>query len=221
MTAAALAETKYRSVLVIGSTGLVGSECVRLLSADPTCTRIIALTRNPGAIFPGSTKLEIKVVDFDNLEKHKDVFAVDQIICALGTTMRKTPSQEVYRKIDYGYPLEAAKLGLAHGATHYLVVSAVGANAKSSIFYNRLKGELEDALALLDYRSLTIARPSVLIGERLEPRRSEKIAWKLGFLTPKKYKPVPAANVAKALVSAAQEDLPGMRVIQNSEMLQL
>jgi uncharacterized protein YbjT (DUF2867 family) len=220
MTAAAVAETKSRSVLVIGSTGLVGSECIRLLSADPTCTRVVALTRNPATIFPASTKLEIKVVDFDNLEKHKDLFAVDQIICALGTTMRKTPSQDVYRKIDYGYPLEAAKHGLAHGATHYLVVTAVGANAKSSIFYNRLKGELEDALALLDYRSLTIARPSVLIGERLEPRRSEKIAWKLGFLTPKKYKPVTAVNVAKALVKSAREDLPGMRIVQNPEMLQ-
>lgn len=220
MASAALADPKSRSVLVIGSTGLVGSECVRLLSADPTCTRIVALTRNPATIFPASTKLEIKVIDFDNLDRHKDLFAVDQIICALGTTVRKTPSRDLYRRIDYGYPLEAAEHGLAHGATHYLVVSAAGANAKSSIFYNRLKGELEDALALLDYRSLTIARPSVLIGERLEPRRSEKIAWKLGFLTPKKYKPVSASNVARALVNAAREDLPGMRIIQNAEMLQ-
>lgn len=166
-----------------------------------------------------SSKLDVEVVDFENLAKHSSVFAVDQIICAMGTTVRKTPSRDAYRRIDVGYPTEAAKLGLNHGATHYLVVTAVGANAKSPIFYNRLKGELEDALSLLNYRSLTIARPSVLIGDRDEPRRSEKIAWKLSFLTPKKYKPVPGANVAKALVNAARDDVPGLRIIQNAEMI--
>jgi uncharacterized protein YbjT (DUF2867 family) len=210
--------TQSRSVLVIGATGLVGSECVRQLISDPTCSRIVALTRRSDTIFPGSLKLGIAVVDFDRLDKHADLFAVDQIICAMGTTMRQTPSQDVYRKIDFGYPLEAAKHGLEHGATHYLVVTAVSANPKSRVFYNRIKGELEDALSLLEYRSLTIARPSVLIGDRVEPRLSEKIAWKLSFMTPKKYKPVSGANVAKALVKAARDDLPGMRIISNAEM---
>lgn len=218
MSAAAFAAPDSRSVLVIGATGLVGSECVRLLTVDPTCSRIVALTRRALSGLPVSSKLEAAVVDFDHLERHSDLFAVDQIICALGTTRRKTPSPDVYRKIDYGYALEAAKEGLAHGATHYLVVTAVGANSKSRVFYNRLKGELEDALSLLNYRSLTIARPSVLIGDRIEPRLSEKIAWKLSFLTPRRYKPVPAANVAKTLVNAARDDLPGLRIIQNEEM---
>ena len=205
-------------MLVIGATGLVGSECVRLLAVDPTCSRIVALTRRAQNAFPVSSKLEVAVVDFDHLERHANVFEVDQIICALGTTMAKTPSRDVYRQIDYFYPLEVARRGLAHGATHYLVVTAVGANPNSRVFYNRLKGELEDALSLLNYRSLTIARPSVLIGDRSEPRLSEKIAWKLSFLTPRRYKPVPAANVAKALVNAARDDLPGLRIIQNEEM---
>ena len=167
-----------------------------------------------------SKKIEVEAVDFDNLAGHASLFAVDQIICAMGTTMRKTPSRDVYRRIDYDYPLEAAKLGLQHGATHYLVVTAVGADSNSRIFYNRLKGELEDALSLLDYPSLTIARPSVLIGDRAEPRRSEKIAWKLSFITPKKYKPVPAAHVANALVKAARDNVRGLRIIQNAEMLE-
>jgi len=219
VAAAAVAATESRSVLVIGATGLVGGECIKLLAVDPTCSRIVALTRHPQNDFPVSSKLDVEVVDFDNLANHASLFAVDQIICAIGTTMRKTPSEDVYRKIDYGYPLQAAKLGLQHGATHYLVVTAVGANAKSRIFYNRLKGELEDALFMLKYRSLTIARPSVLIGDRAEPRRSEKIAWKLAFLTPKKYKPVPGTNVARALVNAARDDVPGLRIITNPEML--
>ncbi len=219
MAAAAIAATESRSVLVIGATGLVGRECIRLLATDPTCSRIVALTRRSQNDFQASSKLDVEVVDFDNLAKHAGLFAVDQIICAMGTTMRKTPDEGAYRRIDYGYPLESAKLGLQHGASHYLVVTAVGANASSRIFYNRLKGELEDALSLLNYRSLTIARPSVLIGDRTEPRRSEKIAWKLSFITPKKYKPVPAANVAKALVNAAHDDVPGLRIIQNAEMI--
>lgn len=219
MSAAALAATQSRSVLVIGATGLVGSECVRLLSTDPTCSRVVALTRRKEARFPVSAKVEVEVVDFDRLDKHANLFAVDQIICALGTTRRKTPSLDVYRTIDYGYPLAAAKQGLAHGATHYLVVTAASANPKSRVFYNRLKGELEDALSILRYRSLTIARPSVLIGDRSESRLSEKIAEKLSFMAPKQYKPVPAASVARALVNAARDDVPGLRIIKNAEMI--
>ena len=219
MAAAAVAATESRSVLVIGATGLVGRQCISLLATDPSCSRIVALTRRRENDFPVSSKLQVEVVDFDNLDEHASVFAVDQIICTLGTTMRKTPDQDVYRRIDYGYPLEAAKLGLAHGATHYLVVTALGASSRSRIFYNRLKGELEDALSLLNYRSLTIARPSVLIGDRAEPRRSEKIAWKLSVITPRKYKPGPSANVARALVNAARDDVPGLRIIENAEMI--
>jgi len=219
VAAAAVAATESRSVLVIGATGLVGSECVRLLVQDPTCSRVVALARSQRNAFPAAKKLEVQVVDFDNLANDSGLFHVDQIICALGTTRRKTPSEEEYRRIDFGYPLEAAKLGLANGATHYLLVSAVGANSRSRIFYNRLKGELEDALSLLSYRSLTIAHPSVLIGDRVESRLSEKIAWKLSFITPRTYKPVPARNVASALVNAARDDVPGLRIIQNAEML--
>jgi uncharacterized protein YbjT (DUF2867 family) len=158
-------------------------------------------------------------VDFDRLTSYPELFVVDQIICAIGTTLRQTPSRERYREIDYGYPLTAARLGKEHGAHHYLVVSAVGANSRSRLFYNRLKGEVEDDLTAVGFRSLSIARPSVLIGERSEARRSEKLAWKLAPLTPRKYKPVPAANVSRALVDAARKDLPGKRIITNEEML--
>ena len=219
MCAAAVAAIKPRSVLVIGSTGLVGRECVRQLVDDSTCTRVVALTRRHQDGLVTGSKLEMRTVDFDRLGEDPTLFDVDQVVCALGTTMRKTPLREDYRRIDYEYPITAARLAQDRGASHYLIVSAVSANAKSRVFYNRLKGELEDALALLDYRSLTIARPSVLIGDRDEPRLSEKIAWSLGFITPKKYKPVKARNVATSLLNAAREDLPGLRIIQNAEML--
>jgi uncharacterized protein YbjT (DUF2867 family) len=219
VAAAALAATKSRSVLVLGATGLVGSECLRQLIGDETCTSVVALTRRSHDRFVSSPKLEVHTVNFDKLWDHEDLFEVDQVVCALGTTARKTPSRDLYRKIDYEYPLTAARLAKEHGASHYLVVTAIGANARSPVFYNRLKGEVEDGLALLDYRSLTIARPSVLIGERAESRLSERIAWKLAFMTPRKYKPVPASRVATALVTAARKDLPGLRIIDNAEML--
>lgn len=211
--------TASRTVLVIGSTGLVGRECVRLLLADDTVSRVVALVRAPTQIFGSSSKLDMQPVDFDRLSSYTDLFAVDQIICAIGTTLRKTPDRDVYRSIDYGYPLTAAKLGKDAGTHHYLVVTALGADSRSRVFYNRLKGEVEDDLTALRFRSLTIARPSVLIGERSEARRSEKIAWKLSAITPRKYKPVTAANVSRALVNAAREDRPGKRIITNAEML--
>ena len=190
-----------------------------MLLADETVSRVVALVRAPTQLFGRSSKLDMRPVDFDKLSSYADLFAVDQIICAIGTTKRQTPDRDSYRSIDYGYPLTAARLGKDAGARHYLVVSAVGADSRSRLFYNRLKGEVEDDLTRLLYRSLTIARPSVLIGERNEARRSEKIAWKLSPVTPRKYKPVPAVNVSRALVDAARDDLPGKRIITNTEML--
>lgn len=209
-----------RSVLVIGATGLVGSECIRLLVEDPTCSRIVVVARSPRPASLISQKIEWNQCNFDELASRPDYFNVDQIICAMGTTVSKTPSRDEYRKIDYEYPLMAARLGRQHGARHFLIVTAVGANSRSPVFYNRLKGEVEDSLMKLDYPSLTIARPSVLIGDRKESRRSEKLAWKVGFLMPKKYKPVKVTSVARALVDAARLDLSGVRIIQNKDILQ-
>jgi uncharacterized protein YbjT (DUF2867 family) len=163
-------------------------------------------------------KVEPHVVDFDRLAEQEELFAVDQILCALGTTIRAAGSQERFRLVDYEYPLAAARLGLHQGATHYLLVSALGANARSRVFYSRVKGQLEAAIAALPYRSVTIARPSLLLGPRAEHRLGEQIAKRFAFLVPNKYKPVDAHAVAAALVRAAKEDAPGWHVIESSEM---
>lgn len=207
--------------MLLGATGLVGQECLRLLIADDSCTRVVVIARRPLPDQQKALKVEEHVVDFAELASCGSFFGVDQVICALGTTLRKTPSQDVYRSIDFEYPVTAARLALEHGARHYLIVSAVGANSKSRVFYNRTKGEVEDALKAMRFRSLTIAQPSVLIGERAEPRLSEKIAWKLSFMTPAKYRPVYATSVAHALVHFARLDEPGVRVIPNREIEQL
>jgi uncharacterized protein YbjT (DUF2867 family) len=206
--------------MVLGATGLVGREIVRLLCADPGVDRIVVITRRP-FVAPDDPKLQMKVLDFDALESAADAFAVNQIFCALGTTMKQAGSESAFRRVDLEYPLAAARLGVDHGASHFLLVSAVGASATSRVFYNRVKGELEDALRTLPYNSITIARPSLLIGDREEHRLGEELGKRLGWLTPGRYRPVAASAVALALVLAAREDRPGMHIMESEDIRRL
>jgi uncharacterized protein YbjT (DUF2867 family) len=208
-----------RSIAVVGATGLVGSECLRLLLEHPAYDRVVALARRPlETMGSTSSKLQAHVIDFDRLASYGTLLAVDQILCGLGTTIKKAGSQPAFRKVDFEYPCEIAQLGYAKGARHFLLVSALGANAKSSVFYNRVKGDLEEAVLGLPYRSHTIIRPSLLVGERAETRLGEIVGAKLGFLVPKKYKPVRATDVARALVAAAVEDSPGTKIIESVDI---
>lgn len=207
-----------KSILLLGATGLVGSHCLRLLASDQAFDRVVVLTRRPLPVEQIFGSVEPHVVDFDKLAGQSSLFRVDQIMCALGTTIREAGSQERFRLVDYEYPLAAAQLGLAQGATHYLLVSSIGADARSRAFYTRVKGELESALLALHYRSVTIARPSLLLGPRAEHRLGEQIAKRLAFLMPGNYKPVPAHAVAAALVRAAKEDAPGRRIIESRDI---
>jgi uncharacterized protein YbjT (DUF2867 family) len=181
-------------------------------------TRVVALVRRP---LSDSTpaKLRVEVVDFERLASRGDLFAVDQIFCALGTTIKQAGSQAAFRRVDLEYPLAVAKLGVEHGAQDFLLVSALGASARSRIFYSRVKGELEDALRTLPYRSVTIVRPSMLVGERSETRLGEQIATRIGWLAPGKYKPVLASDVAAALVNAARVHAPGRQIIESNEIV--
>jgi uncharacterized protein YbjT (DUF2867 family) len=219
--------SKQRSVVLVGATGLVGGECLRLLLADPLFTHVVVLARRPlprvsfgpaPGGFLDSPKLDVHIVDFDRLDAHRDVLRADQIICALGTTIKQAGSRERFRLVDHDYPLALARLGREQGARHYLLVSALGADAKSRVFYNRVKGELEDALGALSLRSLSIVRPSLLLGERAEFRLGEQIFKRLGFLAPAKYRPVHARDVAAALVRLAKEDAPGRRIVESAEV---
>lgn len=211
-----------RSVALFGATGLVGGECLKLLAADPAFHRVVVPTRRPlpptTVAALDATKVDEHVVEFDNLVAHADLLAVDHILCALGTTIRQAGSKERFRQVDLSYPSEIARLGVERGVQHFLLVSAVGADAGSRVFYNRIKGELEEAVAALPYRSTTIIRPSLLLGDRAEFRLGEEIAKRLSFLAPRRYKPVPAAAVAAALVGAAKRDRPGHLIIESREI---
>ncbi len=207
---------KSRRILLLGATGLVGSELLSLLLADDSVERVnVVARRASGHSHP---KLSEKIFDLTEMDRHAVLFVVDQIFCALGTTIKAAGSQERFRMIDHDLPVTAARIGRMRGATHFLLVSSLGADRNSRAFYTRVKGETEDDIIALNYPALTIARPSLLLGPRKERRLGEELAKPLGWLMPKKYRPIEAATVARALTTAAREDRAGVRVLDSSEM---
>lgn len=204
--------------LVAGGTGLVGQQILRLLAADLEASEVLALVRSGLPAGVPADRVRACRVDFDRLGEHPDWFKVDKVFCALGTTIKQAGSQEAFRRVDFDYPLAVAKAARAGGATHLLVITALGSDARSSVFYSRVKGELEDALKGLGFTSLTIARPSMLVG-REPPRRTEGLAAKIGFLVPATWRPVHATQVAGALVAAARASKPGVEVLENRTLV--
>jgi len=192
-----------RTVALAGATGLVGREILRGLAADPSVGAIHVLVRRK---IEASTKVTSHVVDFRALPA---LPRIDEVYLALGTTIKVAGSQAAFRAVDFDANLAVAKAALAAGARRAGLVSAMGASAQSGIFYSRVKGELEDALAALAFEGLVIARPSMLAGDREslgQPvRRGEGIALGvsrlLGPLIPKNFRSVSAASVARSLLT--------------------
>ena len=218
-----------RQAIVAGGTGLIGGFLLRHLVADPRYARVVALTRRPLDDI-ASPKLENLVTDFDALEQslaNKDL-TVDDAYCALGTTIKIAGSQAAFRKVDHDYILAFAKAAKARGAKRFLLVSAIGADAKSQIFYSRVKGETEQAIGALGFDALHVFRPGMLIGSRGEKRPVEEIgavvapffnALMLGPARP--YRSIPAETVAAAMVAAAWNDIPGRQIHTYDEMERL
>ncbi|MGE5679413.1 MAG: oxidoreductase [Bacillota bacterium] len=208
-----------KTVLLLGATGLVGQECLKLLRDDNYYSRIIALTRKPVSDDLVNDRIENQVINYDRLDDYKDYFKVDHIICALGSTMAQAGSRDNFYKVDFTYPYEAAKIGLNSGAEHFLLVSALGADEHSRVFYNRVKGELELGLKKLGYKSLSIFRPSLLLGKRREFRLGEEagkvISNIFSFAIPPKYKPVEATDLAMAIVKISKTNYPGIRIVES------
>lgn len=194
-----------RTVLIVGASGMVGGEILNGLLADETVAEVHSLGRRLLKI--AHPKLRSYIVDFADLPALPQA---DEVYLALGTTLKIAGSQEAFRAIDYDANLAVASAAFAAGVKRVGVVSAMGADASSKVFYSRVKGELEDALGNMPFDCLVIAHPSLLIGDREalgQPvRRGETLGYVLskyiGFLIPSNYKPIKAAAVAKALLSA-------------------
>jgi uncharacterized protein YbjT (DUF2867 family) len=200
-----------KTALVAGSTGLIGKQLLMLLLATNRYDKVIALTRHDLKIEHPKLK-EIKV-DFSILDQYADKLVADDVFCCLGTTMKKAKTKERFYEVDFTYPLRMAVATKLAGASQYFLVSALGANKKSSVYYNRVKGEVEEAITNLGFNALHIMRPSLLLGERDEKRSAEdaaKAVYKyLGFLIPQKYKGIEAATVARAMLHFAANEQKG------------
>jgi uncharacterized protein YbjT (DUF2867 family) len=205
-----------RIVLVAGATGLVGRECLRLLANDSEIEEVRALVRRPLPPECNGPRIRECRTDFERLSDHPDWFQVDWVFCVLGTTMAKAGSRAAFQHVDYEYPLAIAKAALAQGASHVLLVSAMGANPRSPFFYYRVKGELEDAVHGLGCPSLTIARPALLLGDRSEWRAGEEFAKRAAWMLPERWRPVHASQVASALVRAAHGPVFGTLILENA-----
>lgn len=196
---------------VVGATGLVGGELVAQLANSTRYTKVVALVRNTSkAEWSRHPKVTQVSVDFNDLANSipNELMAqgADALFCALGSTKKKTPDPEKYYQIDVGYPLAFAELGKQCGARFYGVVSAHGANTKSLSSYLRMKGEMEAQLCDLSYAYTAIARPGLLMGERGEFRKLEKLAELVTKHLPGNYRAIAAADVAAALIHASSKD---------------
>lgn len=159
-------------LLLVGATGLVGRHVLEVALADARVDQVIVLARRPLSPHPKMRALE---VDFDHLPDTADWWQADAVICTLGTTMRAAGSQAAFRRVDHDYPLAVARLAHRHGTPTYVLNSALGADAGSRIFYNRVKGEVEQALAGVGFDSLTYVRPGLIGGSRDEFRFGERL----------------------------------------------
>ena len=193
------------NALVIGSTGLVGSLLVKELIAKNIST--IAVTRRP--IKNNSYSNSLLEVDFNSAIDNKKIPPCDHIYICLGSTIKKAGSQQAFRKVDFEYSLEFAKIARNMGVKKISLVSSVGANCNSKNFYLRVKGELEEAINNLDYDQINIYRPSLLIGTRDETRFLEKMGQNLSFLINlllwgflKKYRSINASRLATCIANA-------------------
>jgi uncharacterized protein YbjT (DUF2867 family) len=212
-----------RSALVLGATGLVGGHCVELLLADPTWNRVIVVGRR--ATGRDHPRLVEVVADFARLDEHADAFAVDEVFCCLGTTIRKAGSREAFMRVDHDFPLAAARLASEQGTPRFLLVTAVGADAGSRIFYNRVKGEVERDVTALPFEGVALLRPSLLLGDRAERRPAEALWQRLMPLAApllvgplRRYRALDAADVARAMVRLAREGFRGVRVLESDEI---
>lgn len=200
--------------VIAGSTGLIGKQLLQLLLDDPEYHLVKAITRTPLEL--KHVKLQNIVADFNRLGEYADRISGDVVFCCLGTTMKKAGSKEAFRKVDYVYPIELADVTHAAGAQQFLLVSALGADKNASIYYNKVKGEVEEAIGKVGFRSYHIFRPSLLLGPRNESRPGEdaaKFFYKVfGFLIPEKYKALDSMKVARAMLLLAREEQEGSHI---------
>lgn len=214
-----------KTALLLGATGMVGTELLRQLLKHGAYRRIIAPTRR--RLHLDHPKLDNPLINFDNLERYREIFRCQDVFIALGTTIKKAGSEEAFRRVDYEYVVHAASLAQVAGANQCLVVSSAGANSESRFLYSRTKGEMEESITRLDFWAVHIFRPGVLVGERGEWRLAEKLAAGVtkairsvspGLLGD--YNPTDADVLAKQMIDSAQTISPGIHFHGSASLIE-
>ena len=210
-----------RTAIVAGASGLVGKELVqKLINLDQYRLIYILSRKKIGLV---NDKIRELVIDFDKIDQLKFAEPVDDAFCTVGTTMKQAGSKDNFKKVDFEYVIALANLAKHSGASKFLVVSAMGANSKSAVFYNKVKGLTEEALMSIGFNQLVIFRPSLLLGDRHDKRFAEKLSGFLmkvfNFLIPDNYKAIEAEKVADYMVKMALKSTDKVLIIKSGEML--
>lgn len=209
-----------KTALIIGSTGLIGLQLLELILESPHYEKVITFVKRDSGIY--HPKLTQHIIDFDTPESYKDLVVGDDFFCTIGTTIKNAGSQEAFRKVDFEYPKQFATFALKNKVTQFLIVSSLGADAKSGNFYLKTKGEIQDFLKDSNFKSVSALQPSLLLGNRTEFRLGEKIG---GFFMKlfsfifigsiKKYKPIESETVAKAMQTLGQKNNLGFKIYES------
>ncbi|WP_350293275.1 NAD-dependent epimerase/dehydratase family protein [uncultured Croceitalea sp.] len=214
-----------KTAIILGATGLVGGILLELLVKDKLYKKIVLFSRR--AVEIKHQKIEEHLCDLLELELQQEHFKADEVFCCIGSTNAKTPNNELYKRIDYGIPVAAAKLCVQNNINTLMIVSALGADANSSIFYNRIKGEMEDKVLEIKIPKMHIVQPSMIGGNRKEKRPREyffkKMMQGLSFLFQgalKKYRVIHPETIAKSMVWLANNDFEKNRILSD-ELKQL
>jgi len=201
-----------KKAIVIGATGMVGTQLIKLLIENPDYSEIISFVRRSGGII--SPRLTEHIIDFDKPETWKGLVKGNVLFSSLGTTIAQAKTKDAQYKVDFTYQFNVAKIAAENGVTKYVLISSAGANPESKVFYVKMKGELEKAIQSLPFDIISVIKPGLLAGDRIENRPGEKIGYtllnglnKLGLF--KRYKPIQASIVAKAMVNAAKAKKSG------------
>lgn len=209
-----------KTALIIGSTGLIGSELLQILLDNPEYTSVVTFVKRDTGI--QNPKLTQHIIDFDKPETYKEFVVGDDFFCTIGTTIKKAGSQKAFKKVDFEYPKQFALFAQENKVKNYLLISSLDANAKSSNFYLKTKGEIQDFLKTCNFESVSILQPSLLLGDRNEFRFAEKAGAFVMKLVSfvfvgklKKYKAIQGNTVAKALYRIAQKNKKGFHIYES------
>lgn len=215
-----------KSIVILGASGLIGNEVLKLAIENKEIEKITILVRKP--LHLNHPKLTEIITDFKNLKDLESKVNGDALICCLGTTRKKTPNLENYKAIDFGLTINIAKLAKKHNVQQVHLISAIGADPNSKIFYNKLKGETEQALIEIEFPQTIIYRPSLLIGKRNEFRFGELIAQKFApifdiflFGSLNKYHSISANAIAKVILKQIQFENEKIQVLEFNKFIQL